>query len=1173
MAHFDLAESGADGDSDTRRRGTWGVYVSRVRASNKIVTAASAGLLVAATVLSQAAEVASATAASAGHPQRVIVIMRDQLRSTPVGKGAAPMAARTDRARRSQATVLARISGPAAHNVVHYSVANAFAATVDAGEAAQLAADPAVAAVVNDAAIPAPARQEAGGGTASAQRVAVRAGAAADGPNAICPTNPAQPLLEPEALRSIRALTTDGSKNAQQITKGNGVTVAYIADGIDPDNPDFIRPNGDHVIIDYKDFSGDGPNAPTGGGEAFGDASAIAAQGTVVHDLSNFVNQSYPLPAGCNIRIVGVAPGASIVALKAGGEFLTNSSILQSIDYAVRVAHVDVINESFGLNQFPDDSNRNTIKLFNDQAVAAGVTVTESTGDGGVTGTIGSDAQDPHVISVAASTDFQSYAQTGYAGAREFGNGHWVDDNISALSSSGFTQRGRTADLVAPGETDWAVCEAGFASCTNFRSPAGPSDVQPFGGTSQSAPLTAGAAALVISAYRAAHNGQSPSPATVKRIITGTAHDLDLPPSEQGSGLLDTRAAVEAATTWPRPARNHPHLKANFVTSRDQQSLKGLPGSTVTGSVRVRNVGQKDLDLATGTRTFQTIAETGQATSFDAQTLPTFPYPVTGVPWAFKKLHFDVPAGAQRLVARMAWAGTTPGEPDRIVRLTLLAPDGTFVANSRPQGGAATANYANIDVRHPASGTWTAVLYSLAGSAGYTGVIGLDTLAQRAIPVGSVTPANVHLAPGQTQKVSYHFTVPRKAAGDQDYAVTLGSSVGQRTVVGVVVRTLIDAAGNGAFTGVVTGGNARGVTPAQTLSYEFDVPDGTPSLDASLSFQHNPNSVMDLVLVDPNGELADVVTNLTPNVQGTSLSISRRIQSFTAHPVPGRWDLVVVAQNPVSGTAFTAPFKGRISFAPVPVDTGGLPNGAGARLNRGHATTYDVTVTNTGVQPILVGADPRTTQFDDLAPVPIQGSTDFDLPPDPSQEPIYVVPPDTNALTVTAQSTTRAQLELQGSAAGMDLFGDLASAQGGNLLSTASLSESGAGNYITRGIWFTNVQEIGPFTDAGQTAGHTWMTASMHTLGFDPTVTSSTDDPYAWAVDPNSDGFGHPVRIPPGQSRVIHVTIRPQARSGAHVTGLLNLVTVSSFPSGFTSLPQVTTGEVVATLPYAYTVD
>ena len=33
------------------------------------------------------------------------------------------------------------------------------------------------------------------------------------------------------------------------------------SDGIDPDNPDLIRPDGQHVIFDYQDFSGDGTAA------------------------------------------------------------------------------------------------------------------------------------------------------------------------------------------------------------------------------------------------------------------------------------------------------------------------------------------------------------------------------------------------------------------------------------------------------------------------------------------------------------------------------------------------------------------------------------------------------------------------------------------------------------------------------------------------------------------------------------------------------------------------------------------------------------------------------------------------------------------------------------------------------------------------------------------------
>jgi hypothetical protein len=116
------------------------------------------------------------------------------------------------------------------------------------------------------------------------------------------------------------------------------------------------------------------------------------------------------------------------------------------------------------------------------------------------------------------------------------------------------------------------------------------------------------------------------------------------------------------------------------------------------------------------------------------------------------------------------------------------------------------------------------------------------------------------------------------------------------------------------------------------------------------------------------------------------------------------------------------------------------------------------------------------------------------------------------------------------------------------------------------------MQEIGPFTDDGQTPGSSTLSASMETYAFDDAVTSSTDDPYGWSVDPSNNGFGHPVRILPHQTRTITLTITPTAAPGDDVQGVLNLVTVSTFPSGFTGLPQVTTGAVIKAIPYEYTV-
>jgi len=62
----------------------------------------------------------------------------------------------------------------------------------------------------------------------------------------------------------------------------------------------------------------------------------------------------------------------------------------------------------------------------------------------------------------------------------------------------------------------------------------------------------------------------------------------------------------------------------------------------------VTNVGTKKLTVNAGTRGFATISADSQTVPFNVTTQPTFPYPTTGAPWAYKRITFQVPPGTDR---------------------------------------------------------------------------------------------------------------------------------------------------------------------------------------------------------------------------------------------------------------------------------------------------------------------------------------------------------------------------------------------------------------------------------------------------------------------------------------------------------------------------------------------
>ena len=804
----------------------------------------------------------------------------------------------------AESPVISQVKAAGGTNVIGYSAVASFAATVTPAEAATLANNPAVVSVVPD--------QKVSVAPPTASQVPAAPGSpASPGGGAVpgvCGT-PSKPLL-PEDLTATHA----GQAHALGIT-GAGVTVAWIADGLDPDNADFIR-GGKSIFKSYVDFSGNGPGTQTGGEEAFGDASMIAAQGNQTYDLSNYVNAAYPLPKNCDIKIEGMAPGASLMGLKAGGQLLANSAILQSIDYAITHG-ANVINESFGGNVYSDDNARDTIQLFDDAAVRHGITVTVSTGDAGISGTQGSPSTDPNVISAGASTDFQSYEQTGYAGARPFSSGKWVSGNISALSSGGISQGGQVPDLVAPGEADWALCSANtaiFTECVGYGGK--PSPILLFGGTSEASPVTAGAAALVIQAFREYHHGVSPSPALVKQFLTSTAGDLGLPAPEQGAGLLNADAAVKAAENY-RGSTDAGQPDQVLVTPQ-QTTLTGAPGAPVGTTLAVTDAGTKAEKVSVRTRSYAQTANYHASVALDAATDPTFPYATNGLPWAYKKVTFHVASGAARLGVSIDWQGDPEGVPGgSVVRLTLIGPDGAFVTNTRPQGVTVSANYGFVDVTHPEGGTWTAVLYTPTEAAAvtgqpqpFTGNVILDAYTQQTVPEGSVSPSSLTLGAGQTADVRLSTAISG-SAGDSAESVTF-STPDQQASVPVVLRPVIPVTGGrGTFTGTITGGNARADAPTETSTYSFDVPGKQNDLDVAVHLNQDPNVVIEGVLIDPDGEAIDVGTNATSVSTTTGVvSSGPDLQLIQNAPEKGRWRLVLIAVNPVSGAEVAQTFHG-----------------------------------------------------------------------------------------------------------------------------------------------------------------------------------------------------------------------------------------------------------------------
>lgn len=311
-------------------------------------------------------------------------------------------------------------------------------------------------------------------------------------------------------------------EQAWQLSRGAGAVVAVLDSGVDAAHPDLagaVLPG-----INTRDNRGDTSDP---GQDANGHGTHVA--GVIAARADNAIGGA------------GVAPEAKILPVKVldryGGGWV--SDVVEGIVWATAQG-ADVINLSLG----GEDSD--LVDAAVAQALAAGVVVVAAAGNEG-TDQPRFPAALPGVISVAA---------LGPDGA-----------------PSGYSNRGDTVDLQAPGDAVLSTIPGGYGAMT---------------GTSMAAPFVAGAAALV----RSARPGSDAA-----ALLIDSATPNPRAPSGYGAGVVDPAAALGAGCgaactpEFPAAAADEATLMAQSVEPPTQVKsgrAKALPSTSDIGVVITR---------------------------------------------------------------------------------------------------------------------------------------------------------------------------------------------------------------------------------------------------------------------------------------------------------------------------------------------------------------------------------------------------------------------------------------------------------------------------------------------------------------------------------------------------------------------------------------------------------
>lgn len=239
---------------------------------------------------------------------------------------------------------------------------------------------------------------------------------------------------------------------------------------------------------------------------------------------------------------MGIAPGARILNVKVANAMgaADVSQVIAAIDWVVQHKNdagmnIRVLNLSFGTDGV-QDYVLDPLTYAVEVAWRNGIVVVVAAGNAGFgNAKLNNPAYDPFVIAVGSSDTRGTY--------------NTDDDVVPDWSSRG--DGTRNPDLVAPGKSVVSLRSPNSYADQNY--PGGRVGSRFFrgSGTSQSAAVVSGAAALVIQ--------QRPgiTPDQVKKLLMDTASPMPVAdPIAQGEGVLDLKVATRTATpayaqTWP----------------------------------------------------------------------------------------------------------------------------------------------------------------------------------------------------------------------------------------------------------------------------------------------------------------------------------------------------------------------------------------------------------------------------------------------------------------------------------------------------------------------------------------------------------------------------------------------------------------------------------------------